>query len=128
MSRYKLLCTFSNTDTLDSTLDLIEEKFTYLEKIFIFANSSNSNEKYLTFNIDITQDQVHHNFISIHRKKETNTMYSVNAVNVLVKQITGGEINPRVQLDWESYRNSLLLTKRQMINVIPLVLEEIVRY
>ena len=35
MNNYKLLCTFSNQKKLDTTLDLIEEHFNNLDKIFI---------------------------------------------------------------------------------------------
>lgn len=128
MIRYKLLCTFSNTNKLDRTLDLIEDNFTNIEKIFIFANKSNPYEKYLTFNIDLNLNRVYNNFISIHRKKETNTLYSVNAINVIIAEINGGVIDPSIELNWEEYRNSLLLSKRNQINIVPLLLEEIVEY
>ena len=128
MNNYKLLCTFSNQKKLDTTLDLIEEHFNNLDKIFIFSNKDTPYEKYLTFNINLSSNKIYQNYISIHRKKETNTLYSVNAINVIIMALNNGVLDTRMQLDWDLYKNSLLLTKREHINVIPIILEEIVEY
>ena len=37
MNRYKLLCTFSNRKKLEDTIDLIENSFSNIEKIFIYT-------------------------------------------------------------------------------------------
>jgi hypothetical protein len=42
--------------------------------------------------------------------------------------LNNGVLDTRMQLDWDLYKNSLLLTKREHINVIPIILEEIVEY
>jgi len=128
MSQFKLLCTFSNQKKLDRSLDLIENNFYNIQKIFIFSNKDNPYEKYVTFNVDLSQNKIYHNFISIHRKKETNTLYSVNAINIIIKALNNGILDTRLQLDWDLYRNTLLLSKREEINVIPIVLDEIIEY
>jgi len=128
MSQFKLLCTFSNQKKLDRSLDLIENNFYNIQKIFVFSNKDNPYEKYVTFNVDLSQNKIYHNFISIHRKKETNTLYSVNAINIIIKALNNGILDTRLQLDWDLYKNTLLLSKREVINVIPIVLDEIIEY
>jgi hypothetical protein len=46
----------------------------------------------------------------VHRKKETNTLYTVNALNEIIQRINNGVLDKTYQLEWHNYRNSLLLT------------------
>ena len=50
------------------------------------------------------------NTISLHRKKQTNTLYTINALNNLVQLLNDGEIDPTFPIEWENYRNMLLVT------------------
>lgn len=46
----------------------------------------------------------------VHRKKESNTMYTINALNALITAENGGVLDKSYQVDWEKYRNSVILT------------------
>jgi predicted amidohydrolase len=46
----------------------------------------------------------------IHRKKETNTLYTVNALNTVIRFENNGVLDKRYQIDWNRYRNSLILS------------------
>lgn len=46
----------------------------------------------------------------VHRKKESNTIYTINALNRLIKELNGGKEDKTYQITWEDYRNSMILT------------------
>ena len=50
------------------------------------------------------------NTISLHRKKETNTLYTLNALNEVVKEQNNGQIDPKFSVDWGPHKNTLLVT------------------
>jgi DNA-directed RNA polymerase subunit L len=126
MNSLKLLCTFSRKKQLDETLNEILTKFYDVHKIFVFVNRNNETELYVTFNIDVTKNDIYENYITIHRKKETNTLYSVNALNALIVRLNNGVLDTRYKIDWNYFRNVLLLYKNNDLSTIPISLYEIV--
>jgi hypothetical protein len=50
------------------------------------------------------------NTILVHRKKESNTLYSINALNMLIKQLNDGVLDTRFIINWNDYRSCILLT------------------
>jgi hypothetical protein len=57
--------------------------------------------------------------ILVHRKKQSNTIYTINALNTIIKHKTGGQLDNTYQLDWDEYRNSILITSNQSYKKIP---------
>ena len=53
------------------------------------------------------------NTVSLHRKKDTNTLYTLNALNVLVKMQNNGQLNSQFMVDWSDYKNCIVLTKHE---------------
>ena len=107
--RTQLLCTFAHKTNLDIVTEYIKQNFEIPEKrIFIFANHSKRNELYCTFN---AEDNGHRgkNTISIHRKKETNTLYTVNALNEVIKDLNNGILDKTMILPWQAFENSFIL-------------------
>ena len=49
------------------------------------------------------------NTIMIHRKKETNTLYTVNALNAIIKKTNNGVLDKKFIINWPLYENSLML-------------------
>ena len=127
MNNFKLLCAFSYKKNLNSVIDDIIYQFNGLQKIFIFLNKDNDSEYYLTFNVDLTLNDRFNRYIIIHRKKETNTLYSVNALNLIIRELNGGFLDTTYQLNWNMYQNMLLLSKGSEIRYIPLELDEVVK-
>lgn len=109
----QLLCTFTTREELDITLQSIREKYTIVYNyIYILQNKSNLDELFVTYNID-TDNQPEIPLVGtilIHRKKESNTLYTINALNELIKEENGGKLDKRFQLDWRKFRNSIILT------------------
>ena len=109
----KLFCTFSSKEGLDDTLREINKEYTILyKKIFVLA-SPESEEFLCTYNIEIegSQTKILPNTILLHRKKESNTLYTINALHTLIKQLNGGVLDTSFPINWQDYKNSVLLTQ-----------------
>jgi len=108
----KLFCTFSSKDDLEFTLSNIRTKYAVLfNKIFVLYIAS-TEEYVCTYNIDHNNlvDGLLPNTILLHRKKESNTLYTINALNDLIKSLNGGVLNTSYMVNWNDYKNCILLT------------------
>ena len=108
----KLFCTFSTTDELENTLNEIQERYRIIyNKIFVLYSKS-QDEYICTYNVDyVNVSNFLENTILVHRKKESNTLYTINALNTLVKELNGGKLDNSFKVDWNDYKNCVLLTK-----------------
>ena len=107
----QLLCTFAHRKDLDLIIDYISKSYTISEKrMFVFANAEKSSELYVTYNVEPDDYKKTPNTIMIHRKKETNTLYTVNALNAIIRKVNNGILDKSYVIEWENYSNSLLLT------------------
>ena len=108
----KLFCTFATEDSLESVLNQIQERYKIIyNKIFVLYSKS-QDEYICTYNVDFGNVSAFlENTILVHRKKETNTLYTINALNTLIKQLNGGVLDTNYKVDWADYRNCVLLTK-----------------
>ena len=128
--RTQLLCTFTQVDRLDDILELIELCNDILyEKIYVFQNLKERNQLICTYNVEY--DEENHpedipNTISLHRKKQSNTLYTINALNEVIRSLNNGVLDKKFPVPWEDYRNSLLLTNDAGLNKIPTKLHKIV--
>jgi hypothetical protein len=59
------------------------------------------------------------NTILVHRKKQSNTLYTINALNQLIKEENGGVLDTNFPLDWEKFKNCIILTGAAGIRKIP---------
>lgn len=50
--------------------------------------------------------------ITINRKKESETLYSINALNTLICELNNGVLDKNYRINWEQYRNKLMLSDR----------------
>jgi hypothetical protein len=109
----KLFATFSKKEDIDETIEVITNRYTILfNKIFILE-SKNSDEFICTYNIDpgnLSTTTVLPNTILLHRKKESNTLYTINALNTLIKSLNNGYQDPNYKVNWVDYKNTILLT------------------
>jgi len=124
MTQKQLLCTFSNSIQYTDALKEIPRQYKLIDnKIFIFANENNLRELYLTFNVE--KNDLNNRFkgtISIHRKKQTNTLYTLNAMNKLIADENNGVYDKNFQLSWELYKNSIILTNDIGVKIVSLKL------
>jgi hypothetical protein len=54
----------------------------------------------------------------VHRKKETNTMYTINSLNALIKKENNGIVDSSYSVDWSKYANSLLVTSNNDLKIL----------
>ena len=121
----QLLCTFCSSKNIDSVIKLIKK--TYVDfngKIFIFSNLKNPAEVYLTYNITNNISKLP-NTILIHRKKEFNTLYTINSLNQLIRDENGGVLDKKYIVQWDLYRDSLIINGDVSVNIIELKLLQI---
>ena len=109
----KLFCTFTPKDGLEDTLREINKEYTILYKKIFVLSSIDSNEYLCTYNIEIegAQTKILPNTILVHRKKETNTLYTINALNTLIKKLNNGVLDTSFPITWDDYKNSVILTQ-----------------
>ncbi len=126
----QLLCTFTPRNRLDDILELIIECNDILyDKIYVFQNGNDHNQLICTYNVEYEDDYVSENIpntISLHRKKQSNTLYTINALNEVIRELNNGVLDKRFPIPWEDYHNSLLLTNEAGLNKIPTKIHTIV--
>lgn len=121
----KIFTTFTTKDKLGETLDKIKSNYTILyDKIFVFS-STETEELICTYNVDqhnCTKVYIIENTLLLHRKKITKTLFSINFLNA----INEGKDSRDCGIDWELYKESILLTRRGVPTVIPIKLHDII--
>ena len=123
--RTQLLCTFAHKKDLDIISDYISKSYTVSEKrLFVFSNAEKVSELYITYNVEPDDYKKTPNTIMIHRKKETNTLYTVNALNAIIRKSNNGVLDKKFILNWPVYENSLMLTDGDEIRHIHLDLHK----
>lgn len=124
----KLFCTFSPKDRLEETLDMIQSEYTIMYgKIFVLE-SSESEEYLCTYNIEVEGNttRVLPNTILLHRKKETNTLYTINSLNLLIKTLNEGVLDTSFRINWPDYRNTVLLSQGEDLKKLSTKIHKIV--
>ena len=109
----QLLCTFSNRESVQQTLIEINETYYLVYNfIYILQNKANLDELYITYNInsELRPDEPLENTILVHRKKQTNTLYTINALNELVREENSGILDRSFQINWEKFKNQIIVT------------------
>ena len=108
----RLFCTFTSEDTLEDTLNTIQSRYTIMYgKIFVLKTLE-QDECICTYNVDLGNvSDFLDNTILMHRKKDTNTLYTINALNILIRQLNNGILDTTFRINWEDYQNTALLTK-----------------
>lgn len=109
----KLFCTFVNEEFIDEQIRNISSSYDIMyNKMFVLFIKS-TGEYVITYNVEQGNvNGIPENTILVHRKKDTNTLYTINALNTLIKSLNGGVVDPKFRVDWQHYRNCILLTQQ----------------
>jgi hypothetical protein len=96
--------------------------------IFLFENKETPTKKILTYNA-IPEKGKRFNprlfTMRVHRKKQTNTLYTINALNLAIAKEHDGKTGRNLKLDWENYRESILLSVNRELEVQPIQVVQI---
>lgn len=124
----KLFCTFSAKNKLEETLNTIQKEYYVMyNKIFVLE-SPDSEEFLCTYNIEVKESvtRVLPNTILLHRKKETNTLYTINSLNLLIKSLNEGILDTSFQINWPDYKNTVLLSQGEDLKKLSTKIHRIV--
>ncbi len=123
----KLFCTFTTREGLKSLVtDLTSQYDIMYNKMFVLE-IKDSNELVITYNVDQGNvNSIPANTILVHRKKESNTLYTINALNELIKSLNGGVVDRRYRVEWMHYRNTILLTQQSDLKLLKTKIYEII--
>ncbi len=100
--RSQLLCTFAKRQHLNDTIDLIIGYHTILfNKIYVFQNEAEYTQLICTYNIEGGDEEflINTDTISLHRKKQTNTLYTINSLNEIIRQKNNGVLDKSFPID-----------------------------
>jgi len=108
--RTQLLCTFTNEGEFENIVDTILKTFELFSRKIFVLKLQPSNELVVSYNIIPNSSSFLPSTIMVHRKKESNTMYTINALNRLIAIENDGVLDKSFQVNWDKYRNSVILT------------------
>ena len=127
--RTQLLCTFTTKQRLNEVVDIIVTCNDVLyEKIYVFQNTNELNQLICTYNIEYQHDYQENviDTISLHRKKQSNTLYTINALNEVIREKNDGVLDKSYMVDWLEFENTLLLTNEIALQKIPTKIFQII--
>lgn len=124
----RLFCTFSSKEGLDTILDLIKTEYVIMHNKIFVLESVDSEEYLCTYNIEVNSNSttILPNTILVHRKKEFNVLYTINSLNVLIKTLNGDVLDTKFPINWNDYRNSILLTTGSKLRKLDTTVHRIV--
>ena len=127
----QLLATFTTKTDLDKTIKNIKGAYTIaFSKIYVLQNENNINELICTYNVDLEKGADYNDVkgtISLHRKKHSNTLYTINALNEVVANLNNGLVDSKFIVPWENFKNTLMVTNSEGLNKIPTRIYKIIK-
>ena len=125
----RLYCTFTTLDAYEEVSNTIQTSYVILfDKIFVLE-SLDGEKIMLTYNVDMNNsriDSMIDNTILVHRKKQTNTLYTINALNELIKDLNNGVLDKSFPINLNDYKNCILLVQTEGFNRINTKIKEII--
>jgi hypothetical protein len=98
---------------------MISKTYEVVYKRIFVLSIDNSEELICSFNVEKGNHRKQlPAAMLVHRKKETNTLYTINSLNTLVKSKTNGMLDPNFAVNWSEYKNSMLITSDGELKVL----------
>lgn len=127
----QLLCTFTTREELQNTLQQIRETYHIVYNyIYVLQNKGNLDELFITYNIDTQYKPTYplRDTILVHRKKQSNTLYTINSLNELVKEENGGVLDKSFEIDWNKFKNTIIVTNTDGVKRISTRIYEVIEF
>ena len=118
----QLLCLFTTKGELDKSVEFVLNQYVLTNpNVFVLENKINEGELYITFNVEKGSSAIDSEWktILVHRKKQSNTIYTINALNEVVKSKTGGILDNSYMIDWDEFKNCIITTSSIGYKKIP---------
>jgi hypothetical protein len=126
----QLLCTFTTKKDLEKTIETIKQNYNIaFNKIYILQNEDAPKEMVCTYNVEVSENLDYNlvsNTISLHRKKYTNTLYTINALNEVIKNLNNGILDTSYKIPWENFQNMIMVTNSEGLHKIPTRIYQII--
>jgi len=125
--RPQLLCTFTYIDKLPNCIGEVYKTYTVeaVSNLKCYSYVEESNNVVCVYNVEGSTKRMK-DTISINRKKETNTFYSINALNSLIQSLNNGVLDKTFRVDWTHYQDMILLSDSEY-NCRAIKIEELSR-
>ena len=126
----RLYCTFTTVDAYEEVANTIQTSYVILFNKLFVLESLDGEKIMLTYNVDMSnsvRESMVDNTILVHRKKQTNTLYTINALNELIKSLNNGILDKTFVVNWNNYRNCILLIQTEGFNRIDTKVKEIIK-
>jgi len=108
----RLFATFTPQESIEILIEDLSTTYNIMYKKMFILFVKSTNEYVITYNVEQGNvENIPANTILVHRKKESNTLYTINALNDLIKKLNGGTVDPTYRINWPHYRNCILLTQ-----------------
>ena len=125
----RLYCTFVEPNEINEISKKIQSSYKVLfDKIFVLE-SLDGEKIMLTYNVDLGNTNGEFaigNTILVHRKKQTNTLYTINALNELIQSLYNGVLDKSYSINWNNYKNCILLVQAEGFKKIDTKIQEII--
>ena len=125
----RLYCTFTTLDDYKEVANNIQSSYVILFNKLFVLESLDGEKIMITYNVDMNNssaDSMIDNTILVHRKKQTNTLYTINALNELIKSLNNGVLDKKFPIEWNNYKNCILLIQAEGFNKIDTKVKEII--
>lgn len=127
-----LLCSFIRNNAIDLARAISRIKSTFdlaMASVFVLEDLNDESSVILTYNVSKNQgidfNEAIRDTIQVHRKKNTNTLYTLNALNEIIIQ-ENNVLDTSYQIDWDEYNNTLILLRNSELCIIPTKLKSII--
>ena len=127
-----LLASFVYATNDDEEMDIINEIINNVEftnkYIFVLAEKDNPEKKVITYNTNYEgQTKIKEFFytIRVHRKKKTNTLYTINGLNLALEKEHDGKRGKDLKLSWEAHRGTIIMSQAGQLKTLQLELQKI---
>ena len=115
----QLICLFTTEPDIDHTVLLVSKTYEVIYKRIFVLSIEESQELVCSFNVE--KGNIRKQLpgaMLVHRKKETNTLYTINSLNALIRKDNNGIVDANFSVDWAQYSNSLLVTSNNELKVL----------
>ena len=131
MNDTQLLCTFIASDKLAESLEIIRHTYKLaFNNVYVLENMDEPTQVILTYNIVVGSLNPQYappvSTISVHRKKQTNTIYTINALNALIMSKNDGMLDKSYKINWDELRNSILVTAHGQLKTVKTKIQQII--
>ena len=112
----RLFCTFLTT--VDEAEEFVSNNLraNKIHSKAYLLESLDSPEYLVTYNVNSDFDYT--STVMLHRKHNYNTLYSINALNLLIRELNGGVLDTHYVIDWEQYRNTVMLSSENKLRLL----------